>query len=246
MKLFPALDCMNGKIVRLRQGSRSAITEYPEKPLDFALRMQDNGFTHLHFVDLEGAFQGTFMQWKVLELLCTKTKLIIDASGGIRSIQDIQTILNSGARQISAGSIAAQKPALFKEWLHIFGPERIILSADIRNRTIAVQGWQQNTSVSYMEFLEQNIQIGVIYAACTDISRDGMLGGINTKLYADIQEKFPQLHLIASGGVAQLPDLEQAAASGLYGCILGKAIHENLLDLSILKNNIQNGEIYAS
>lgn len=231
MFLIPAIDLIEGKCVRLTKGDYTQVKVYNEDPLEVALMFQDAGIKYLHLVDLDGAKAQHIVNWKVLEKISSKTNLIIDFGGGIKSDKDIEIAFNSGADKITAGSIAVKnKPKVF-DWISKFSPEKIILGADVNNEQIAVSGWQEQTSLNLFDFLEDYIQNGIKYCICTDIAKDGMLQGPSIDLYKKILEKNTALHLIASGGISSLKDLEQLKEAGLYGAIIGKAIYEGKISL---------------
>lgn len=231
MFLILAIDLIEGKCVRLTKGDYTQVKVYNEDPLEVALMFQDAGIKYLHLVDLDGAKAQHIVNWKVLEKISSKTNLIIDFGGGIKSDKDIEIAFNSGADKITAGSIAVKnKPKVF-DWISKFSPEKIILGADVNNAQIAVSGWQEQTSLNLFDFLEDYIQNGIKYCICTDIAKDGMLQGPSIDLYKKILEKNTALHLIASGGISSLKDLEHLKEAGLYGAIIGKAIYEGKISL---------------
>ncbi len=231
MNLIPAIDLIEGKCVRLTKGDYTQMKVYNQDPLEMALMFQDAGIKYLHLVDLDGAKAQHIVNWKVLEKISSKTKLIIDFGGGIKSDKDIEISFNSGAHKITAGSIAVKNKPKVIEWIARFSSEKIILGADVNNEQIAVSGWQEQTTINLFEFLEEYIQNGVKYCICTDIAKDGMLQGPSIDLYKKIVKKNASLHLIASGGISSVNDLEQLKEAGLYGAIIGKAIYEGKISL---------------
>ena len=238
MLIIPAIDIIDGKCVRLEQGVYSAKTIYNENPLEIAKQFEDSGIKHLHLVDLDGAKQGKIINWKVLENIANNTNLIIDFGGGIKTDNDIKTVLNSGANQLTAGSIAVKDRAKVKAWLEQFGTEKIILGADVKNEMIAISGWQETSELNLFDFLEDYIKAGIKYSICTDISKDGMLVGSSIDLYKKIAVKFPKLNLVASGGVTSIEEVEQLNKMGMYGAIIGKAIYENRISLKELEKYV--------
>jgi phosphoribosylformimino-5-aminoimidazole carboxamide ribotide isomerase len=234
MLIIPAIDLIEGKCVRLTKGDYSTKKEYNSNPLDVALEFQDAGLTHLHLVDLDGAKQKKIVNYKVLETLATKTQLHIDFGGGIQSDEDIKIAFESGAAQITGGSIAVKNQDLFSHWLKIYGTEKIILGADVKNDKVAVSGWEETSSIWIQDLLEQYTAKGIKYVISTDIAKDGMLEGASIDLYQRIKKDFPNIHLIASGGVSSMQDLEQLAENGLYAAIVGKAIYEKRVTLAEL------------
>lgn len=231
MNLILAIDLIEGKCVRLTQGDYAQMKVYNEHPLEVALMFQDAGIKYLHLVDLDGAKAQHIVNWKVLEKISTKTNLVIDFGGGIKSDVDIEIAFNSGAHKITAGSIAVKNKSKVIEWISRFSSEKIILGADVNNEQIAVSGWQEQTSLNLFDFLKEYIQNGIKYCICTDIAKDGMLQGPSTDLYKKILNKNAALQLIASGGISSLNDLEQLKEAGLYGAIIGKAIYEGKISL---------------
>jgi phosphoribosylformimino-5-aminoimidazole carboxamide ribotide isomerase len=238
--IIPAIDIIDGKCVRLTKGDFSQKKEYNEKPLEVALQFEDAGLTRLHLVDLDGARQKKIVNYKVLELIASKTKLHIDFGGGIQSDEDIKVAFESGAAQITGGSIAVKNPDLFENWLKNYGSEKIILGADCKNEKIAVAGWEEGTSLWVYDFIEKYFEKGIQYVISTDVAKDGLLQHPNFDLYKNIQEKTPNVKLIASGGVTDMSDLEKLSEMKLYGVIIGKAIYEGKISLNELQNFIVN------
>jgi len=235
MKIIPAIDIIDGKCVRLEQGEYSAKKIYNENPLEVAKQFEDNGIKYLHLVDLDGAKQGKIINWKVLENIANNTSLIIDFGGGIKTDNDVETVLNSGANQLTAGSIAVKNRDNVMNWIAKFGAEKIILGADVKNEMIAISGWQETSSLNLFDFLDNYTSAGIQYSICTDISKDGMLKGTSVNLYQKITNKFPKLNLVASGGVTNIEEIEKLKEMGIYGAIIGKAIYENKISLKELQ-----------
>ncbi len=234
MKIIPAIDIIDGKCVRLTQGDFSQKKVYHEDPLNVAKSFEDAGLTHLHLIDLDGAKAGKVMNWSVVETIASKTKLHVDFGGGIKTASEVTRLLDLGVVQVNLGSIAVNDPAKIVEWIEMFGSERIILSADVKNEIISINGWQDNSSINIVAFLRDYIQKGIEHVTCTDISTDGMLTGPNVELYKKVLLSFPQLHLIASGGVSNIEDLEELKLIGVDGVIVGKAIYEGRITLEAL------------
>ena len=238
MQIIPAIDIIDGKCVRLRQGDYEQKTVYNEKPYEVAKQFEDAGLKRLHLVDLDGAKAGAIKNWKVLETLASKTNLVIDFGGGVASAKDVEIILESGGRLVTVGSIAVTNDEVFTTWLRSFGAELFFLGADVRDEKIAIKGWTQLTETWIYDHLEKYRELGVHNVFCTDISRDGLLQGPSTALYKKILEKLPDVNLTASGGVSSLQDLEELKAAGCTGVIIGKAIYEgkiSLADLSLFQ-----------
>ncbi|NLA21936.1 MAG: 1-(5-phosphoribosyl)-5-[(5-phosphoribosylamino)methylideneamino]imidazole-4-carboxamide isomerase [Candidatus Marinimicrobia bacterium] len=233
--IIPAIDIINGKCVRLSRGDFNTQKIYNENPLEIARQFADAGIKRLHLVDLDGARQKRVVNWEVLEKIATGTPLQIDFSGGIRSETDVRIAFESGARQITVGSIAISAPDLVEEWLKKFGGEKIILGADVIDRKITIHGWQEKAPLEIMEFLQNFQKKGVQQAICTEVARDGMLTGPAFELYREIKQKFPDLYLIASGGISRIDDIYQLQDDGIDGVIIGKALYEGYLKLSELK-----------
>lgn len=234
MRIIPAIDIIDGKCVRLSQGDYDSKKIYNEDPLEVALEFQDNGIKYLHLVDLDGAKAGQVINYKVLEKLANRTDLQIDFGGGIRTDNDVRIALESGAKQITGGSVAVKDRALFLSWLEKYGADRIILGADARDRKIAVSGWLDSTEEKLSDFIKAYQKQGVQYVISTDISKDGMLQGPAFDLYKELMEEAPEIKLIASGGVSSMKDLEQLVEAGLEGAIVGKAIYEGHITLKEL------------
>ncbi len=240
MQIIPAIDIIEGKCVRLTQGDYDQKKIYNEHPLEVAKEFEDAGLTRLHLVDLDGAKAGTVKNWKVLESIAGKTSMQIDFGGGIKKEEDLKVVFNSGAHWATVGSIAVKNKEELLKWSLIYGPEKFLLGADVKNEKIAVSGWLEETDVNVFDFLEQYIVKGFNHVFCTDVSKDGLLQGPSTELYQRIIEKFPSLHFIASGGVSSIKDLEALRTAGCKGAIVGKAIYENSITLAELTAFNQN------
>ncbi len=233
--IIPAIDIIDGKCVRLSQGDYAQKKIYNENPLEVAKQFEDAGIKRLHLVDLDGAKKGTIVNQKVLESIASKTKLIIDFGGGIKTDADVQSVFNAGAGIATIGSVAVKNSQLFFSWLKKYGADKILLGADVKDEKIAVSGWSEQTNVSVFDFIKSNTEQGVINIFCTDISKDGMMQGASIGLYKKIKERFPKITLIASGGISSLKDIDDVVASGCSGVIIGKAIYEGSIKLSELK-----------
>ena len=233
MRIIVAMDIIGGKCVRLTRGDFNTKKIYNEDPLEAARKIEDNGIKFLHLVDLDGAKNKKIENIKVLEKISGNTNLIIDFGGGVRSDDDLRTLFDSGAEQVTAGSIAVTDQDLFMKWLTVYGPEKLILGADYKNRMVATSGWLENSDNDIISFLSEYCKKGVKYAICTDIERDGMLKGPATELYGEIIEKV-KINLIASGGVTSLKDIKDIRSAGCEGVIIGKAVYEGLITLKEL------------
>ena len=230
MRIIPAIDIINGKCVRLTKGDYSTQIIYNENPLEVAKEFEANGIQFLHLVDLDGAKSKHIVNHKVLYEIASKTKLKIDFGGGLKSNEDLIIAFENGASQITGGSIATNNPALFLEWLTIYGADKIILGADCKNRKIATQGWLKSSESDVVDFISDYEHKGIKYVICTDIEKDGMLQGASNDLYKEILVKI-KVKLIASGGVTSIQDLEKLKIIGCEGAIIGKAIYENKITL---------------
>ncbi|MFD2523461.1 1-(5-phosphoribosyl)-5-[(5-phosphoribosylamino)methylideneamino]imidazole-4-carboxamide isomerase [Emticicia soli] len=230
-QIIPAIDIIDGKCVRLTQGDYSQKKTYNENPLEVAKMFEGAGIKRLHLVDLDGAKQKKIINAKVLETIASKTNLHIDFGGGVQSDIDIKLAFDCGAKQVTGGSIAVKNPELFESWIKSYGSEAIILGADARQEKIAVSGWEEETSVWVYDFVGEWIQKGIQYTISTDVAKDGLLQGPSVDLYKKMQEQFPDLKVIASGGVSSMQDLEELAELNIFGVIVGKAIYENRISL---------------
>jgi phosphoribosylformimino-5-aminoimidazole carboxamide ribotide isomerase len=239
MKIIPAIDIIEGKCVRLTKGDYSTQKTYSGQPLEIAKQYEAHGIENLHLVDLDGAKSKHIVNYKVLEEIASKTSLKVDFGGGIKSDEDIEIAFNSGAQQITGGSIAVTNPTLFSEWIVRYGAEKIILGADAQNEKIAINGWKEESSKELIPFIQQYQQKGIKTVICTDISKDGMLEGPAFELFKKIlADCDPSLRLIASGGISQYEELRPLAELGCYGTIIGKAIYENRISLKQLESFI--------
>ena len=234
MFIIPAIDIIDGKCVRLTQGDYAQKKVYNENPLEVAKMFEDAGLKRLHLVDLDGAKSGHIINHKVLERIAKETKLTVDFGGGVKTDSDIQLAFNSGAAQVTGGSIAVKNPVIFSSWIKQYGG-KIILGADVKDEKIATNGWLEDSGIDLWDFLADYVAKGAEYTVCTDISKDGALQGTATELYKKMISKFPKLNVIASGGVTTLQDLHDLKAVGCYGAIVGKAIYENRISLKELE-----------
>ncbi len=238
MRLIPAIDIIDGKCVRLSKGDYGTKKIYNEDPLEVAKSFEAHGIQYLHLVDLDGARSNHIVNHKVLETLASKTGLKIDFGGGLKTDRDLHIAFDSGADQITGGSIAVKEPETFLGWLETYGPERIILGADARDEKVAVSGWEEDSDKELLPFIEQFQGKGIKYVICTDIGRDGMLQGPSFGLYQKILDRVKDLDLIASGGISTFEELPRLAEMGCGGCIIGKAIYENRISLRQLEQYI--------
>jgi len=235
MNIIPAIDIIDGKCVRLTHGDYSQKTIYNEQPLEVARQFEDVGLQRLHLVDLDGAKAGSVKNWKVLETLAGKTRLVIDFGGGIKTEKDVEIVFSSGAAMATIGSMAVKEKETFVSWLRQWGAERFLLGADVKNEKLTISGWTEQTEIWIYDFLEEYMAKGVQQVFCTDVSKDGALEGPATELYKSIIEKFPALHFIASGGVSSIDDVYRLQEIGCKGVIVGKAIYEGRIQMADLK-----------
>ncbi len=238
MRIIPAIDVIDGKCVRLSKGDYSTKKIYNEQPLEIAKQFEAHGIEYLHLVDLDGAKASHIINHKVLETIATQTSLKIDFGGGLKTDNDVKIAFESGARQVTGGSIAVKQPAVFKNWLERYGADKIILGADANNEKIAVGGWLEESDEELIPFVEKYLKSGVSHVICTDIAKDGMLQGPSFALYKKMLEQLPGLKLIASGGISKFEELPQLAAIGCEGTIIGKAIYEDRISLKQLEQFI--------
>ncbi|HKL90689.1 MAG TPA: 1-(5-phosphoribosyl)-5-[(5-phosphoribosylamino)methylideneamino]imidazole-4-carboxamide isomerase [Allomuricauda sp.] len=243
MRLIPAIDIIDGKCVRLSKGDYNTKKIYNENPLEVAKEFEAHGILHLHLVDLDGAKSKHIVNHKVLESIASKTSLQIDFGGGLKSDKDLYIAFESGAHQITGGSIAVKDRETFLGWLKTYGPDKIILGADANNEKVAVSGWQEESDLELIPFVQQYQSEGVQYVICTDISKDGMLQGPSFDLYQKmLSETKKELNLIASGGISAFDELPKLAEIGCEGTIIGKAIYEGKISLKQLEHYIlENG-----
>ena len=234
IELIPAIDIINGQCVRLTKGDYDQKTVYGQ-PLDMALEFERIGYKRLHMVDLDGAKSKHIVNDGVLREITSKTSLTVDFGGGIKTDDDLKKAFDAGAKMVTVGSIAVTQPDLFMEWLEKYGSERMILGADVRNGKISINGWKEDSSEDLLPFLRKYIDAGVKNVLCTEISKDGTLAGPAIELYSKVMEAYPQLHLIASGGVSCIDDIKALDKAGIPAVVFGKAIYEGRIDLRELK-----------
>lgn len=242
MRIIPAIDIIGGKCVRLSKGDYSTQKVYNENPLEVAMSFEDHGIEYLHLVDLDGAKSSHIVNYKVLEAIASKTSLRIDFGGGLKSDDDLRIAFESGAQQVTGGSIAVKDADTFLRWVRQYGEQKIILGADAKDEKIAVSGWQEGSGKDLIPFIRSYLKEGIRYVICTDISKDGMLEGPSNALYRKILEETSGtddenggLKLIASGGISGMEDLHELKELGCEGAILGKAIYENRISLKELE-----------
>jgi phosphoribosylformimino-5-aminoimidazole carboxamide ribotide isomerase len=240
IELIPAIDLINGKCVRLTKGDYEQKKIYNENPVEVACEFERLGFKRLHVVDLDGAKSQHIVNIDVLKEITEKTSLIVDFGGGIKTSADIELAFEGGASMVTVGSIAVKQPQLFLEWLDKYGVDRMILGADVRNGMISVNGWKEDSAEPLLPFLYKYIIKGVKNVLCTEISKDGTLQGPAINLYQEIMKEYPDLHLIASGGVSSNDDIEALERAGIPAVVFGKAFYEGRIDIG--KLNLENKE----
>jgi phosphoribosylformimino-5-aminoimidazole carboxamide ribotide isomerase len=234
IELIPAIDIINGQCVRLTKGDYDQKTVYRDSPAEVAKEFEQLGFNRLHVVDLDGAKSKHIVNSSVLRQITTETNLKVDFGGGIKTDEDIEKAFASGAAMVTIGSIAVTQPELFIGWLKKYGAERMILGADVRNGKISINGWKEDSEEDLLPFLSKYIDAGVKTVLCTEISKDGTLQGPAIELYKRVMIEYPQLHLIASGGVSCIDDIKALDEAGIPAVVFGKAIYEGRIDLKEL------------
>ena len=234
IELIPAIDIIGGQCVRLTKGDYDQKTVYRDSPVEVAREFEQTGFRRLHVVDLDGAKSKHIVNSRVLSSLAKETNMVIDFGGGIKTDQDIETAFESGAQMVTVGSIAVTRPELFMGWLKRYGAERLILGADVRNGKISINGWKEDSTEDLLPFLRKYVDAGVRNVLCTEISKDGTLQGPALELYQSVMKAYPDLHLIASGGVSGIDDIKALDAAGIPAVVFGKAIYEGRINLKEL------------
>ena len=237
IELIPAIDIIDGKCVRLTKGDYDQKTVYGN-PIDMAKEFERIGYNRLHVVDLDGAKSKHIVNDAVLRGITSATSLTVDFGGGIKTEEDIEKAFEAGAAMVTIGSVAVTDPDLFIGWLKKYGPEKLILGADVRNGMISINGWKEDSSEPLLPFLRKYIDAGVVNVLCTEISKDGTLQGPAVALYKEVMANYPQLHLIASGGVSRQEDIEELEREGIPAVVFGKAIYEGRIDLKSLIRQI--------
>ena len=234
IELIPAIDIIGGQCVRLTKGDYDQKTVYRDSPAEVAKEFEEIGFKRLHVVDLDGAKSKHIVNEQVLKAITNKTHLTVDFGGGIKTDEDIEKAFAAGASMVTIGSIAVTNPDLFMGWLEKYGAERIILGADVRHGKISINGWKEDSSEDLLPFLKKYVDAGVSNVLCTEISKDGTLAGPAIELYQSMMAAYPELHLIASGGVASIEDIQALDAAGIPAVVFGKAIYEGRINLNEL------------
>lgn len=236
MRIIPAIDIIEGKCVRLSKGDYNTKIIYNENPLEVAKEFEAHGIEYLHLVDLDGAKSSKIVNYKILEQIASQTKLKIDFGGGLKADSDLKIAFESGANQITGGSIAVKNRPIFEKWIAEYGSDKIILGADANNEKVAVSGWLEDSNEDLLPFIQEYQNKGIQYVICTDIAKDGMLEGPSFDLYAKILVESKGIKLIASGGISTFDELPKLAEIGCEGTIIGKAIYEGRISLKQLEN----------
>lgn len=234
IELIPAIDIINGQCVRLTKGDYNQKKVYNNNPVEVAIHFEELGFKRLHVVDLDGAKSKHIVNDGVLKEITKATNLTVDFGGGIKTKNDIEKAFEAGASMVTIGSVAVTNRQLFLEWIEMYGAERLILGADVRNGKISINGWKEDSSEELLPFLKQYVDKGVRNVLCTEISKDGTLQGPATNLYKDIMKAYPQMHLIASGGVSSNEDITDLNNAGIPAVVFGKAFYEGKIDIKSL------------
>lgn len=234
IELIPAIDIINGQCVRLTKGDYDQKTVYSDSPAKVAAEFEAIGFKRLHVVDLDGAKSKHIVNSQVLRDITTATGLSVDFGGGIKTDEDIETAFECGAQMVTVGSIAVTHPDVFIAWLEKYGPDRLILGADVRNGKISINGWKEDSTEDLLPFLRKYVDAGVKNVLCTEISKDGTLAGPAIGLYQQVMKEYPMLHLIASGGVSSIDDITALDVAGIPAVVFGKAIYEGRINMKEL------------
>lgn len=231
IEIIPAIDIIGGKCVRLSQGDYDRCTTYDAQPVDMVKRYVDAGFGRVHVVDLDGAKASYPRNLNTLERMASVSGASIEWGGGIKSEDALRDLFNAGASYAIIGSLAAKNPTLMGEWIRKYGPDKIVLGADVRNGKIAVSGWLEDTSLTISDLITLLEPSGLTQAICTEISRDGMFTGAATELYAELMEKHPAVIFTASGGIGSMDDIVKLNDMGMPRVIVGKALYEGRIAL---------------
>ncbi|MEX0905910.1 MAG: 1-(5-phosphoribosyl)-5-[(5-phosphoribosylamino)methylideneamino]imidazole-4-carboxamide isomerase [Balneolaceae bacterium] len=235
MNIIPAIDLLDGQVVRLKKGDYNQKTVYNNDPLAEAAKFKDAGFSHIHVVDLNGAKSGRFENLPVIKKMIYQLGLSVQTGGGVRSERDIEILLEAGLSGVICSSMAVKKPEVWIEAIQKY-PDEMILGLDLKDGKMAYGGWLETSDEPLEKFINPMIEAGLKTVLSTDIARDGMLSGPNVEMYADLQNRFPTLNWIASGGVSSVEDLKQLQGHDLWGVVVGKAYYEGRIDLDTLKN----------
>lgn len=234
IELIPAIDIIDGRCVRLQKGVYESKKVYEVSPVSVAREVELLGYSRLHIVDLDGAKSAHVVNIDILKQIATETSLAIDFGGGIKTSEDLEAVFQAGGAYATIGSVAVKDKELFNSWVEQWGADKFVLGADVNNGKISINGWQEDSGIDLLPFIKEYYNKGVRNVLCTDISKDGMLGGSSVELYKRIMQEFPDLHLIASGGVGSEQDIEELEKAGIPAVVFGKAIYEGRIDLGHL------------
>ena len=229
MNIFPAIDLVDSKAVRLFKGDYDQMTVYSDNPLDVARDFESKGAKFIHLVDLEGAKDGTTPNIETVQKIAKNTNLFTEIGGGIRNIQTVEKYLNSGVDRVILGTAAVKDEAFLKETIMKFG-DKIAVGIDIKDGFVAIKGWTESSGIDPYEFTEKMQNLGVKYIICTDVSKDGAMKGTNLELYRELSKKF-SINITASGGVSSIKDVAELRKMDIYGAIIGKAYYVGAIDL---------------
>ena len=229
MNLFPAIDLIGGKAVRLIKGDYDQVTVYSDSPVKVAKYFEDCGAKYIHVVDLEGARDGTLANIDTIKAIIDGTSLFVEVGGGIRSMETVEKYIEAGAQRVIIGTAAVTDPDFLREAVKKYG-NKIAVGVDIKDGFVAINGWKETSALACFDFCEQLSSLGVDTIICTDISKDGLLAGTNLELYAELSTRF-NMNITASGGVSTLDDVRRLTEMNMYGAILGKAIYTGNIDL---------------
>lgn len=235
MRIIPAIDIINGKCVRLTQGDYGQMKIYNDDPVKVALSFQDADLEYLHLVDLDGAQKGKVINWEAIEEIQEKTALSVDFGGGVKTEEEVERLLGLGIHQINVGSLAVKQPEVFIDWMRKYGSDNFILSVDVKDEDVLINGWMESTGLRLYDLVDKFKKEGLEYFTCTDIRTDGMLEGPNFSLYKKLKKRFPDMKITASGGVSSMDDLRELNYLKLHGAIVGKAIYEGKIKLKDLR-----------
>ncbi len=234
IEIIPAIDIIDGQCVRLSQGLYNKKRVYSNQPTLIAKAFENQGYKRLHLVDLDGAKSGKPENLKVLEKICSNTNLIVDYSGGIRNKEQIENALRAGAKYIAIGSLAINNSSSFIKFIEKFGAQLFIVASDVLNEQVYINGWQEKTDIKIYDLISRYIELGIQKFMCTDISKDGMLAGVNIDFYKSLKDQFKNKYIIASGGVSSKKDIYELEKAGIDAIIVGKAFYEDILPVENL------------
>ena len=240
IEIIPAIDIIEGRCVRLSQGDYARSKVYDASPVDMAKRYADCGIKRIHVVDLDGAKSSSPKNLKTLEKMAVGASVEIEWGGGIKSEESLRALFDYGANYAIVGSVAARTPELFAEWLNMFGGQKMVLGADVREGKVSVNGWLEDLSVGIEQLVDGFLPYGLSQVICTDITKDGMLQGPSFELYTDLQSRYEGVDFTVSGGISSMADIEKLNELQLRKVIVGKAIYENRITLKDIERWLLN------